>query len=91
MSQSLWLHAFVPPDEKWQQMAKIHFACKEAGIEPPYEVQEYFEDGEPEPHGKEVGLNHHTREYKADMHWGLEIEVDKIPENAKLLRFYVAY
>lgn len=91
MTQSLWLDAFVPPDEKWQQMADVYFACKRAKLDPPPEVEEYFEDGEPEPHGKQVNLNHLTREYKADMQWGLEIEVDKIPEGAKLLRFRISY
>lgn len=91
MTQSLRLSAYVPPDERWEQMARIFFACKEARVEPPYEVSEYFEDGEPEPHGKEVSLKGLAREYKADMHWGLEIEVGKIPENAKVLRFYISY
>lgn len=91
MSQALWLYAFVPPDEKWKRMAKIYFACKEAKINPPPEVEEFFEDGEPDPRGQEIGLKHVAREYSADMHWGLEIDVDEIPEQAKMLRFYVSY
>jgi hypothetical protein len=91
MSSSVWLYAFMPPDEKWQKMAKVYFACQEAKIEPPYEVQEYFEDGPPEPHGKEVALNGIAREYKAEMHWGMEIDVDKIPKDATMIRFYIAY
>lgn len=91
MTSSMWLHAYVPPDEKWQKMAKVYHACKDAGIDPPYQVEEYFEDGPPEPHGKEVSLNHVAREYKAEMHWGLEINVSKIPKNATVIRFYIAY
>lgn len=91
MSQSLRLYGFVPPDEKWERMAKIYFACKEAKIDPPPEVEAFFEDGEPDPQGQEIGLNHLAREYTADMHWGLEIDIAKIPENVKTIRFYIAY
>lgn len=91
MTQSLWLYAFVPPSEEWQKMADVYFACKRAGISPPPEVEGYFEDGEPDPRGEEVGLKQFTREYSlGDVHWGLEIDTDKIPKNATMLRFYVA-
>lgn len=91
MSQSLWINAYVPPDEKWQQMAKVYFACKEAKIDPPAEVEDFFEGGEPDEHGKEISLKGVAREYSADMHWGLEVDVDKIPKHAKVIRFYISY
>lgn len=91
MTQSLWLYGYAPPDEKWEQMAKIYFACKDAKIDPPPEVEKYFEDGEPDPQGQETSLKHLAREYSAPMHWGLEIDLDKIPKNIRTIRFYVSY
>lgn len=72
-------------------MADVFFACQRAGIDLPSQVEAYFEDGAPEKHGKQLILNHLTREHSAEMQWGLEIEVDKIPKDVKLLRFHVSY
>lgn len=87
----MWVVGFVPPDEKWQQMADIYFACKRAKVDIPYEVEEFFDEGEPDPHGQEVRLDAKAREYKADMHLGLEIDVKDIPAKCKVIRFYNSY
>jgi hypothetical protein len=87
----MWVVGFVPPDEKWQQMADIFFACRKAKVDIPQEVESFFDEGEPDPLGQEVPLGSKVREYKADMHLGLEIDVADIPRKCKTIRFYNSY
>lgn len=91
MSESVRLVGFGPPDDKWQKMADVWFACETAGVQPPPEVEEFFDDGAPERIGKDTDLTHLATDWKVPQGWpaiGLEIWVDKIPDNIRLLRFY---
>ena len=88
MSMSTGVVGFHPPDEKWLKMKAIWDSCAEAGINPPNEVQEFFDWGTPEEQGVEVNLDDCAEEYTSDMQSGFEIEVDKIPKNVKVIRFY---
>ena len=88
---STWIVGFVPPDAEWQKMAAVYFACKEAKIDIPGEVERFFDDGEPDPQGQEISLRHLVREYEADMHQGLEIDIASLPKNVKTIRFYNAW
>lgn len=81
----------VPPDERWKDMKAIWDACKVAGVEPPEEVHNFFRGSEPEPSGIVVDIPQRPYSYsdKFGEHTiGIEIRVDDIPENVKLIRFY---
>lgn len=91
MTASVRLLGFGPPDDRWKEMAEVYFACRRAGVTVPDEVESYFDEGAPEPIGKDTDLTHLTKEWDVPSGWpalGLEIEVSKIPGNIELLRFY---
>jgi len=78
---------FIPPDDNWKKMKKIWDTCKEMNIEPPIEVLDFFDGSQPDDNGKEVGLP--IDKWNDDMsRSGFELEIDKIPENVKIIRFY---
>ncbi len=88
MSMSTEIIGFIPPDEKWKKMKAIWDSCEVAGVDPPAEVEEFFEDGPPDPNGQEKDIP--MKEWNNDdMNAnGFEIEVAKIPKNVKIIRFY---
>lgn len=85
MSTSTRVIGFVPPDERWQRMQTIWQACKDAGIDPPPEVERFFEDGEPDPNGQQVPIP--SRDWSGEMRQGIEIDISAIPNHVKTIRF----
>lgn len=89
MSHGIWVKGFVPPDEEWKKMADVWFACKAAGVDTPYEVESFFDEGEPDPHGQEITVPY--RDWSAEMREGVEIDVADIPAKVKVIRVYNSY
>jgi len=54
----LRINGVQPVDEEWRKMKKVWDACKEADIDPPGDVHDYFEGQDPNdlPEGLEVDL-----------------------------------
>jgi hypothetical protein len=77
---------FKLPGEKWYHMRAIWDGCKKANIDIPKEVLKYFNHEEPNDTGVEVELPHHK--WSDHMKAGLEIEVESIPKDITLIRFY---
>lgn len=86
MGMSTHVIGFVPPDDRWAKMAEVWRSCRNAGIDPPPEVEAFFDDGEPDPHGQEVRIPH--RHWTAEMREGIEIDVSDLPSHVKVIRFY---
>lgn len=86
MAMSTHVVGFVPTDERWQQMKAVRDACAAAGIKPPAEVDRFFGGKEPDPAGQDVEIPH--RGWQDEYRQGLEIRVEDIPENVKVVRFY---
>lgn len=82
---------FRPPDERWTKMRLIWMMCKEANVEPPDEVQEFFDWTEPDPQGVEVDVPHSEFENGAALSHGLEVHIESIPQGVTILRFRVSY
>jgi hypothetical protein len=78
---------FRPPDEKWQQMKKIWDACEAAGVNPPYEVTEFFNDCAPDPAGVEVGILHSEWRSSTSAE-GYEVDIRKLPKDVTVIRFF---
>jgi hypothetical protein len=91
MGMSMRVTGFRPPDDKWRQMYRIWKACTEANIEPPDEVQEFFNWSEPDPQGVEVDVPHSEYTNEAVLSHGLEVDVQQIPNGVRVLRFRVSY
>lgn len=96
MGMSTYMVGFVPPDEQWEKYKKVWFACKEAGIEPPDDVYDYFKGEEPSENGMEISIKYSKvpevksalKEYRHDTREGYEVDLTKLPKNIKVLRFY---
>ncbi len=88
MGMSMHVVGFVPPDEKWEKMKQAYYACKELGINPPNEVDQFFNNVAPDPNGVKVNIEAATKEWSDEDRKGLEVEVDKIPKHVKVIRFY---
>ncbi len=89
MSMSTHVIGFSPPDEHWQRMKAAYDACLAVGIDPPAEVEKFFNYESPDPAGVEVDLRKHpaVKEYKAEMVSGYEVDLSKLPPGVKIIRF----
>jgi len=78
------------PDAKWTQMKAVWDACKLAEVDPPEEVEEFFNYRSPDPSGimVELGGNPGVRAFSDEMSQGFEVELDKLPKNVTAVRFY---
>jgi len=87
-----------PPDEKWKQMKAIWDACRSAKIDPPKEVEDFFDGEIPDDKGVVVGLSKYTRRREAGHHpairdWssdsgmGFEVDLSKLDKDITILRF----
>jgi hypothetical protein len=87
MGMSTWVRGFVPPDEAWQKMKAVWDACQAAGIDPPPEVEDFFDGKPPDLAGMEVDLP--VREWNGhEMGAGYELEVSAIPAKVRVIRFW---
>lgn len=82
---------FKPPDGTWFKMRTVYYACKDAGIKIPAEVQEFFGDEAPDPAGVEVDLSHCILPYQDDMKDGYELDLSRVPEHVTTIRFWNSY
>lgn len=86
MSMSTRVVGFVPPDEQWKKMKQVWEACEAADIEVPEAVHQFFNWQDPDDQGVEVELP--LTEWSEETSQGYELEVDKIPANVRVIRFY---
>lgn len=86
MSMSSTVVGIVPPDAEWKKMKATWDACEEAGVDPPEEVDAYFEGEEPDPKGMAIPIS--CEEWRGEMSEGYEVIISKIPEKVKIIRFY---
>lgn len=92
MSMSTHIVGFRPKDKKWDQMKMIWDSCNAAGIEPPDGVVEFFDGEYPgDRPGAEVDIEDATEEWSDDGYSGYEVDLNKLPKDVKILRFYNAW
>ena len=93
MSESYHIHGICEPDAKWKEYQEILSICERNNVETPAEVQEYFEDSDPELSGvtMQLGPADGVTKYSADMRTGFDVEIAKLPDNVTKLRFFVSY
>lgn len=73
-------------DPTYQKNLKVLMACKEAGIDPPKEVDDYFGgDGDPE-YPLETAFE--PREWHNESASGFEIDLNELPPEVKTIRFF---
>lgn len=90
MSMSTHIVGFCPPDEKWNKMKAIWEACDKASVAIPKEVAIFFNDEHPtNKPGMEVNIDIAVKKWRTDYCEGYEVEIDKLPEHIKIVRFYI--
>lgn len=98
-ASNMYASGFKPPDEKWLRMKAVWDACQEADVPIPSDVEQYFGGEDPDASGVEVGQ---TELFDAGvitdwnngehgMSEGVEIHVDKVPADVKIIRVYNSY
>jgi hypothetical protein len=88
MGMSTHVIGFVPPDAEWKAKKLAYDSCKAAGVDPPTKLQDFFGWSVPDEHGREADLGDSLREWRDDYRQGYEVEIAKLPQNVKVLRFY---
>jgi len=87
MSISVYVVGYMPADEEWQKYKAVWDACKEAVIDPPNEVWDYFDGEYPyDALGKITPLEDCVNDY--DNGRGFDLDVSKIPKKIQFVRFY---
>ncbi len=76
-------------DPQYQKFLKVLLACREAGIDLPERVDDYF-GGEGVDSDPETPLQtpFEPREWSGNMSEGFEINIDEIPAGVKTIRFF---
>jgi hypothetical protein len=89
MGMSTHIVGIKPTDEDFMKMLKVYNACHEAGVDLPKKVLEFFSYEEPDPSGIVVDLPIGCIErYSADGEDRFEVNVEDLPEDIKIIRFY---
>lgn len=90
MKVSTHIVGIKPPDEKWKKMKAVYDACVNAGINIPMEVSGFFGHEQPDDNGVvlcERQLGDCVSEYGDSNGTGFEVDVSKIPEDVRIIRF----
>lgn len=88
MGMSTFVVGYRPADEIWNKMKKVWDACEDLGVPPPSEVENYFDGEAPgDKPGMEIDLGDASKEWSNDYSQGYEIDVTKLPEGVRYIRF----
>lgn len=76
-------------DPQYKKFVKILKACKDAEVELPKEVDDYFGgdglDNDPE---SPLEISYEAKEWIRDGETGYEIDIDSLPDGVKTIRFF---
>lgn len=93
MSMSMHVVGYRPADEQWSKMKAVWDACEAAGVNPPKEVEDFFDDSYPgNAPGKEVAIEGHGAKRFCDKYRdGYEVDITALPAGVRFVRFYCSY
>ncbi len=93
MSMTTYVEGFRPPDEKWERMKAVYYACDAAKIPVPDAVVRFFEYGRPDPTGVRVDLKASGAVSESEegnrMRW--DVDIKKLPPDVTVVRFTNSY
>ena len=88
----LHLYAVTPAtDKKWKKMKAIWDACKDAKIDPPPEVDEFFNGETPDDDGVVEEIDELLSRRDSNGYDSWDIAIKRIPEGATMLRIDMHY
>lgn len=90
MGMSIHVVGYRPPDDEWERMKAVYVACEEAGVDIPDKVQEFFHYDDPQGMlGIEVGLGEAVERWDdGESRSGYEVDLTRLPDGVRYLRFY---
>lgn len=88
MGMHVYANGYGEPTAEFKKM-KARFKREDEGDGISEEVENYFEGEAPGP-GPLTPLGNATKDWSAEDRWGVEIDVSKIPEGVKTIRFIVS-
>lgn len=94
MGMSTHVVGFAPPDARFMKMKAAWDACRDAGVDPPDEVGEFFQwdPAHANASGAEVGIKEAVTEWTdGDMREGYEIDLTALPKGVSIIRVYNSY
>ena len=100
MRVALYVVGFRPPDAEWQRMKAAYDACEAAKVDPPKEIQEFFNYEKPDAAGVEVKLGNDcdsksrhvsVGDFSENGYQGFTVDLAKLPDGLRYIRFYVSY
>jgi hypothetical protein len=92
MGMSTHVIGFRPADEQWRKMKAVWDGCEAAGVEVPFEVDRFFQGEAPgDKPGMEVDIKIALQQWDdGNYRSGFELDVTKLPEGVRFIRFYNA-
>lgn len=99
MSMSMHVYAVNPADDDYRLKVEAWRACRAAGIVIPPDLARFFNDEDPDPTGVVEHLSHNyskdphpsVAKYNADMQEGFEVDISKLPEGTRFVRFVCSW
>ena len=95
MSISINLVGYRKADETFHRMKAVYDACKKAKIDPPQSVEKYFGYDSPTQYGNQIALKPDETpgitSYNENECDGFDVDLDKLPPEIRVLRFYNSY
>lgn len=89
MGISTHIKGYRKADDTWKKMKHIWDVCREQRIEPPEAVLQFFDYEYPgDAPGKEVDIEPSVEEWGDETSSGFEVDLTKLPDGVKFLRFY---
>ena len=84
MGMYLTVKGVTSPPETWRLLKCIYDACREASIDPPGEVMDFFGGVEPDDDGVVISLAHHVAVTETD--GGFDVLLEDLPDAIKIIR-----
>ncbi len=93
MGMSSHVVGIRPADEEYMKKVAAYNACAAAGVSTPDELEDFFDGMPPNPDGVVVDLDDEEccEKYNEHMRDGFTIDVTKLPEGVRYVRFYNSY
>jgi hypothetical protein len=88
---STYVIGFMPHTADYLRKARAYQACEEAGLCPPKELLDLFENGPPDEAGMLVEIKAATKQWNGDCASGIEVDITKLPPGVTIIRFKNSY
>lgn len=91
MSLTFGVEGIIPFDKKKHEaMVAVRDNCEKLKIDVPEEVDEYFYECDEDERGRRVEIEHEVKNPKGSESTYYEVDVCKLPQEVKIIRFSIS-